>query len=619
MSVGINFKELKANIQLPSPSGTALAIMKLSQQEDSTVQQVAKLVMSDPALSGRILSITNSAAFGARRPVATIQGAAVMMGMKAISNFALSFSLLDSHKQGKCLGFDYAIYWSQSLAMAVAIAAITSRERTVAPEEAFTLGLLADVGRLVLASVWPDGYSQCLQQAKGEKLLQLEQERLSINHQTMCLMLLADWGLPLPFIKAMKLSFGEEENDISRISRFSRQLKFARQIALYCLADTAYQPELQTDLEKEACHHAMDKQALMNMLSEIKQQWHALGKEINVKTDARLSLQETKDESTSAIQGLDLLLVDDDPMVIARLSKQLTTAGHRVASCRDGESALKYVITHKPSLLITDWRMQPMDGIMLCKALRATELGKKLYIIMLTAAETEDDLVEAFGAGIDDYVTKPVSSKVLLSRLRAGARIVQLQKEVEKEQHDVQRYTAELIATNRRLESIAHTDVLTELANRRYGLDRLKQELEEAHRFKRPLSILMLDLDHFKAINDTLGHDAGDQVLMHVSKLIKRAIRAIDIPCRLGGEEFMVITTNTDGATAMLLAERICWVIEKNQPVGLSLPAPVTVSIGVAGLLDGQLSGKELMVQADHALYRVKQGGRNGVQLADGA
>ncbi|MBE0469256.1 MAG: diguanylate cyclase [Methyloprofundus sp.] len=618
MSAGINFQELKANIQLPTPSGIALAIMSLSQQEDSTIQQVASLVMSDPALSGRILSIVNSAAFGARRAVATVQDAAMMLGMQAVSNFALSFSLLDSHKQGKCSGFDYAIYWSQSLAMAVAIAAITSRERTVPSEEAFTLGLLADVGRLALASVWPEGYSECLQQAKGEKLLQLEQARLSINHQAMSLMLLADWGLPPPFIEAIKLSFGKEKTDIARISRFSRQLKFAHQIARYCLAGTAFQSELQADLEKEACHHAMDKTALINMLSEINQQWHALGKEINIKTDVRLSLQATKDESSSQVQGLDLLLVDDDPMMIARLSKQLTTAGHRVASCRDGESALSHVIEHKPSLLITDWHMQPMDGITLCKALRATELGKKLYIIMLTAAETEDDLVEAFSVGIDDYVTKPVSSRVLLSRLRAGTRIVQLQQEIEREQHDVQRYTAELIATNQRLESIAHTDMLTDLPNRRYGLERLEQELEETKRFQRPLSILMLDLDYFKAINDTLGHDAGDQVLIHVAKLLKRAIRAIDIPCRLGGEEFMVIATNTEGATAMLLAERIRRVIEKYQPTGLDLPAPVTVSIGVAGMRDQQLSSKELMVQADNALYRVKQGRRNGVQLARG-
>ncbi|MBW6453815.1 MAG: GGDEF domain-containing protein, partial [Methyloprofundus sp.] len=182
----------------------------------------------------------------------------------------------------------------------------------------------------------------------------------------------------------------------------------------------------------------------------------------------------------------------------------------------------------------------------------------------------------------------------------------------------VQRYTAELIATNQRLESIAHTDMLTDLPNRRYGLERLEQELEETKRFQRPLSILMLDLDYFKAINDTLGHDAGDQVLIHVAKLLKRAIRAIDIPCRLGGEEFMVIATNTEGATAMLLAERIRRVIEKYQPTGLDLPAPVTVSIGVAGMRDQQLSSKELMVQADNALYRVKQGRRNGVQLARG-
>jgi diguanylate cyclase (GGDEF)-like protein len=163
---------------------------------------------------------------------------------------------------------------------------------------------------------------------------------------------------------------------------------------------------------------------------------------------------------------------------------------------------------------------------------------------------------------------------------------------------------------------MAPTDILTNLPNRRYALNRLAQEFEAGRRYNRPLSLLMLDLDHFKSINDTFGHDAGDQVLAHIAGLIKHAVRSNDIACRLGGEEFLVIATNTDGETALLLAERIRATIEKKQPATLKLTRPITISIGVAGSSPVLNSHKELMRLADKALYAVKQGARNGINLA---
>jgi len=157
--------------------------------------------------------------------------------------------------------------------------------------------------------------------------------------------------------------------------------------------------------------------------------------------------------------------------------------------------------------------------------------------------------------------------------------------------------------------------VLTGLPNRRYALNRLEQEAATALRAKQPLSVLMLDLDYFKSVNDTLGHDVGDQVLIHAANLMRTTARTNDIACRLGGEEFLIIAPNTDGSTALLLAERVRNAIERNQPVGLELRYPITVSIGVAGSMGAQPSWKELMKRADDALYLVKQGNRNGVRL----
>ncbi len=149
------------------------------------------MVKADPALSGRILSFVNSAAFGARRPIACIEDAAMMMGIQRIRNFALGLSLVDNSK-GNSHSFNYALYWSQSLAMAVASATIAALEPTAAPEEAFTLGLLSDIGSLALATAWPDVYSEDMVHAQGDLRLQMERERFSIDHHALCLLLLAD-------------------------------------------------------------------------------------------------------------------------------------------------------------------------------------------------------------------------------------------------------------------------------------------------------------------------------------------------------------------------------------------------------------------------------------------
>jgi diguanylate cyclase (GGDEF)-like protein len=616
MTIEFNFNELKAAERLPSPSGTALAIMQLVHQNDATVQQVSQLVKVDPALSGRILRFANSAAFGARRPIADVQTAVIMMGMQTVRNFALSLSLIGNNSKGHCPEFDYEAYWSRSLAMSVSIAAITAREVTVVPAESFTLGLLSDIGCLALATAWSDIYGECLRKSGDKSLLTLEHARFAIDHNALSLLLLADWGFPALFIEALKLSFEMKVAGLNRTEQFARQLIFARLIGNYCVADEAHRAVLLPDLIAEAGLHALDEPALLAFIDEIIENWHEWGKLIDVKTDISQPLPKTVAAVEPALPGLSLLLVDDDPMMLARLSKQLAAAGNQVAVCRDGESALKYVMEHNPQLVITDWRMKPMDGLALCKALRTSVFGKNIYLIMLTSTEDEDALVEAFDAGIDDFVTKPVSLRVLLARIRGGQRIIALQHELEKESHDIQRYSAELAAANRRLKSMANTDVLTGLPNRRYALNRLEQESAAALRSNQALSVLMLDLDHFKSVNDTLGHDVGDQVLIHSANLMRETVRANDIVCRLGGEEFLVIAPNTDGSTALSLAERIRSAIEEIQPQGLVLRQPVTVSIGVAGTVKAKPDWKGLMKLADDALYQVKHNNRNGVQLA---
>jgi diguanylate cyclase (GGDEF)-like protein len=163
---------------------------------------------------------------------------------------------------------------------------------------------------------------------------------------------------------------------------------------------------------------------------------------------------------------------------------------------------------------------------------------------------------------------------------------------------------------------MANTDVLTGLSNRRYSLNRLEQEWISAQRTLRPLSVLMMDLDHFKSVNDSLGHDAGDLVLIHAAKILRACTRPSDIPCRLGGEEFLIIAPNTGVKESLLLAERIRRTIETHQAQNVALLKPMTVSIGVACSINGVPTWKELITLSDEALYEVKRDKRNAIKFA---
>ncbi|MFA5985336.1 MAG: diguanylate cyclase [Methylococcaceae bacterium] len=613
-----DFHELKATDRLPSPSGTALAIIKLINRNNVSAQEIAKVVKMDPALTARLLAFANSATFGLIRPVVSIQDAIMLIGMATVSKFALTLSLVGKYKEGACNGFDYTLYWSKSLLFGVTISAIMSRDRTVPPEEAFTLGILADVGRLALATAWPDLYAECAIMADPKQLAAREQELFAIDNNSLTIMLLKDWGLPPIFLDGLRQSRMPISDELqeNRTLRLAKQMVLAGKICQYCLAGAARRSGLLPNLQKIASQYSFENDALLSFIDDIIKQWQEWGKSLGIDTELLEAPLDPIAQKEAELSQLNLLLVDDDPMMLARLQKQLSITGHNVSVCSDGESALKHIVEHGAHIIITDWHMQPMNGLELCKALRQTEFGKNLYIIMLTATESEESLVQAYSVGIDDYVTKPVNLRVLKARMWAGQRIIGLQQQLMEERKQLERATNQLVVSNRRLQQIANTDPLTGLANRRYTMARLEQEWEAAQRYNRPFSVLMLDLDHFKSINDNLGHAIGDQVLIHAGKIIKESSRASDVVCRIGGEEFFVIATNTDRAAAQVLAERIRSRIELRQVQDICLLKPLTISIGVAATVGSKYNWRELMKLADQALYQAKHSSRNAVIVA---
>lgn len=320
---------------------------------------------------------------------------------------------------------------------------------------------------------------------------------------------------------------------------------------------------------------------------------------------------ETKEEK---LDKLTILAVDDDPLTLLYLKKMLADDSRRILTASNGKKALELAFNHRPHLLITDWRMPKLNGIDLCRILRKTKKTQHVYIIMLTGCEADDELVEAFNAGADDYIVKPFTPKVLQARISSGERLIRYQQTIRRDRDIIEQYATELAAANRKLQNMAMTDFLTGLPNRRNALIRLKNLIAEMDRYEESLSCIMADIDHFKKINDTYGHDCGDMVLKKVASILEEKARSYDMVSRWGGEEFLIVCARSNRLESFQLAHRLRLAVEKHEfKFTEEHRGHVTISIGIATWSPDFINEDELIKEADNCLYLAKKHGRNRV------
>ena len=314
--------------------------------------------------------------------------------------------------------------------------------------------------------------------------------------------------------------------------------------------------------------------------------------------------EESSEQQIAARRINSVLVADDDPLFCRLLESWLRKWNYRVTTPEDGLKAWN-VLQHNddaPQLLVLDWLMPAINGRELCQRIRSRKQLRYPYIVLLTAKDDKQDLVTALESGADDYLTKPFDMRELQARLRVGKRILTLQEE--------------LIKAREELRFEAMHDRLTELWNHGAILDFLHRELERTRRTREPLGILMLDIDHFKAVNDTHGHLVGDEVLKQVAGRLFRSARVYDWVGRYGGEEFLSIVSACSTENLRKHAERIRAGIAE-EPISTSAgEVKVTVSIGATGaLFDPDCDQQTLLQYADSALYRAKKRGRNCGEL----
>jgi two-component system, cell cycle response regulator len=280
-----------------------------------------------------------------------------------------------------------------------------------------------------------------------------------------------------------------------------------------------------------------------------------------------------------------ILIVDDSNMVRKTLRRHLTREDVELEEAVDGQDALEKAATFLPDLMVLDVMMPRLDGIEVAKRVKADPKLSYIYIIMLTAMREVQDEVKGLDSGADDYVTKPFNPETLMARIHRGLRVS-------------------------REKSAATRDPLTGLGNRRAFDAALAHELARIQRSGSPLSLIMCDIDHFKRVNDTLGHETGDLVLKELAEIIKGNCRELDVPARFGGEEFVIILPDTALEGALLAAERLRASVEAHVFPGAG---HVTVSLGVAQASEHP---EDLVKESDQAMYAAKQSGRNRVCVA---
>jgi diguanylate cyclase (GGDEF)-like protein len=296
---------------------------------------------------------------------------------------------------------------------------------------------------------------------------------------------------------------------------------------------------------------------------------------------------------------LKVLIAEDSIVSSHLLFATLRAWGFDVIVVRDGEQAWRELQKEDaPRLAILDWEMPGLTGPEVCRLVREQPGRQYSYLLLLTSRNDKQDLVEGLEAGADDYVTKPFDRNELKARIRAGKRILDLQ--------------VELLEAREALREQAMRDALTGLWNRRAILEAFERELARSRREGFPLGVVMVDLDHFKSINDTCGHLAGDEVLQAAAHRIRAAVRSYDSVGRCGGEEFLIVLPGCNEESVMVHAERMRQELARHPLATERMSFTVTASIGVTTADPGlDLDGEYFIRVADDALYKAKRGGRN--------
>ncbi|QDL55271.1 diguanylate cyclase [Rhodoferax aquaticus] len=610
--------------KLPSPTGVALSIMQLCEDEHVTVGQIAKLVQSDPALTGRLLKQANSLAEGLR-PVMSALEAVNRLGLQSVRLLALSFSLVDQHGRGECEHFNYTLFWSHALLMAVAVKNLGEMLKLGMADELFSCGLLSRVGCLALATAYPVEYSALMARGlKPQELLSEERKALDTDHIAMTDRLLKQWGLPGALIEPLKFHETPEANTYAHGTRQWR-LVYLTHLSLL-IANFVLHPSNESafhisELRLVAGKLGLDESEFTECVDDLLRQWRAWGNSLSVQVKdvtsfAAMKESQLRPDQCPETQWFKVLVAGEDAQMVDVINTYLRDeCKYETLTTNNSQDALSLALKFKPHAVLTQGSGPLISSTRLCQAIKSNDWSQHIYVMMLLENDDEHHVVAAFDAGVDDCLPQPVHLRCLHARLQAQARYVRISEAWERDHKRLSMAAEDLAQSNQRLQHSALTDPLTSLANRRAGLHTLAQAWSSASRKSTPFSVISIDIDHFKSINDVHGHLVGDDVLKLVSECLQKQARKEDTVCRWGGEEFLVICPNLELREGAYMAERIRQAIAQQPYTTDSHSIYITASLGIVTWDSYVASIEQLLGSVDQALYAAKRGGRNCVAV----
>lgn len=307
-----------------------------------------------------------------------------------------------------------------------------------------------------------------------------------------------------------------------------------------------------------------------------------------------------------------VLLIEDNKFQAKKTIAILESAGYDVIWEVTGMAGFKAAKTQPPDIILLDVVLPDRDGNEICRFIKMDDEIRNIPVIMLSVRTKLKDRLKGLNIGADDYLSKPFNEKELIARINAFLRIKALQDQLQAKNQQLE----EVLKT---MAVMATTDYGTGLYNRRHFFELMDKEMSRVDRFKAPLTCMLIDIDHFKKVNDTYGHLVGDSVLMEIGTILRNEFREIETAARYGGEEFVMLLPGTTLSEAKKPALRLLEKIRKHSFKGCTDGRPITISIGLGGIPDPEIKTREDLIRcADHALYRAKHAGRNRIEIATG-
>lgn len=638
--------EIKGMNEYPLPKGAALALIRLTQREFVSLAVVAHAIKADPSFAVRVIRVANGVAGADQGPLVSLRDAVDVLGVPPVRSLAMGFSLLENYCAAGCPGFNGARFWAQSLARAVALQLIAATRADCPRPDAFSVGLLARVGELVLATLFPQPCGELLQRRAGRRETNpalAEQELMGTGAAALSASILLDYSLPEVYAEAVGTLGGVHAMAMPAEAgqpMVHKALLLADHIGDICVAAECEWRAMMPVLFDLGAGLSLAGPELIALCDRTAHEWREWGVSLGLETGPMPRFEQAEltpitmepsvaipaevfvptapavpqsavapalTSATTDAVALEILLVGDDACVRRPLSAQLKAAGHRVTEAGNGRQGLAMAIESHPQILLADAHAAELDGMELIRTLRLFKAGRGIYALLLGDPADEAFLVRAFEAGADGFLPLPPSPPVLSAYLLAGQRIAGLQQDLRHDQEELRRVSAELSVSNQKLREAGMTDMLTGCPNRRYAMDRIHQEWAMALRTERPLACMVIDLDNLKQINEGHGHEAGDRALKLVASAFKGEMRAQEVLARSGGDEFIVICPDTALDAAMACAERMRAAAAAQPIVGGAHPVHVSVSIGVA-VRDANTPDPEVLIRmADQSAYLAKR------------